>query len=258
MNVPPPGAPPPGAHPAAEELAGLLDDESGADSRIRAHVRSCLECRDTLDRLGSVQLLLGTLPAVALPNSVAARIDRALAEEARRRGLPSARRRTVASWAKPALGAAAAAVLVGSGAMLLPGRVRNDRESSSSGVSQSAGGTAMSDGPASIPARVRQLVGATAQPTPRAAQAPAQAAPIPSAAGRKSAVDANLANCLRALRVRPTRLITASAGTFSGAPATVIVLTAQAGRTVDVRVVGPACGKGGADLRYHLDGLSLR
>lgn len=63
----------------AEFRAGLIDGHRGRD--IRAHLSGCPECAALDDRLAAVPALLAAVPATAIPPSIAARLDRALAAE---------------------------------------------------------------------------------------------------------------------------------------------------------------------------------
>ncbi|WUH92204.1 zf-HC2 domain-containing protein [Streptomyces sp. NBC_00433] len=68
---------------AISDLAeGILPPEQAAE--VRAHVESCAECGEVLASLREIQDLLGELPEPEpMPAEVAARIDAALADEAR-------------------------------------------------------------------------------------------------------------------------------------------------------------------------------
>ncbi|MGY1436819.1 hypothetical protein [Streptomyces reniochalinae] len=73
-------------HPDVAEISALsegvlpLDREPG----LRAHLRECVLCAEVRDSLEEIRASLGTLPGpVRMPEGVAARIDAALAAEAR-------------------------------------------------------------------------------------------------------------------------------------------------------------------------------
>lgn len=112
-------------HPSPDDLAdlreGLLD---GAAAReVTAHVDDCADCRAELAALDEVAALLADEGAVgvSMPADVAARLDDALARAAAERsaGIPSLaeRRSSLATRSFRWLGAAAAVVIVGYGAV---------------------------------------------------------------------------------------------------------------------------------------------
>jgi len=74
-------------HPDAEVLAefraGLIAGRDGA--RISAHLADCVHCAGVCDQLAEVSALLATVPAPALPDPVARRLETALAAEAANR-----------------------------------------------------------------------------------------------------------------------------------------------------------------------------
>jgi len=63
----------------AEFRAGLIAGRRGA--RITAHLAGCDRCRALDDRLADVSALLASVPAPAMPDSVAQRLDTVLAAE---------------------------------------------------------------------------------------------------------------------------------------------------------------------------------
>jgi hypothetical protein len=67
----------------AEFRAGLITGRDGA--RISAHLAACEQCAGVCDRLTEVSALLAAVPAPAMPDAVAQRLDRVLAAEAAQR-----------------------------------------------------------------------------------------------------------------------------------------------------------------------------
>jgi hypothetical protein len=67
----------------AEYRAGLITGRRGR--RIAAHLDGCAECAAAGDQLAELSALLAALPAPAMPESVAQRLDAALAAEVARR-----------------------------------------------------------------------------------------------------------------------------------------------------------------------------
>jgi len=67
----------------AEFHAGLITGRRGA--RIAAHLAGCHSCRALRDELAGVSALLAAVPAQAMPDRVAQRLDSALAAEVARR-----------------------------------------------------------------------------------------------------------------------------------------------------------------------------
>src|SRR5271165_5068379 len=73
----------------AEFRAGLITGRRGA--RIGAHLVACDRCAALDDELAGVSALLTTVPAPAMPDSVAQRLDAALAAEAAQRNIHAER-----------------------------------------------------------------------------------------------------------------------------------------------------------------------
>ena len=75
-------------HPDSEDLAefraGLITGRRGA--RISAHVDACERCTGLCDRLAEISVLLATVPAPAMPDAVAQRLEGVLAAESAQRG----------------------------------------------------------------------------------------------------------------------------------------------------------------------------
>jgi hypothetical protein len=70
----------------AEFRAGLIAGRRGA--RIASHLASCDRCTARDDQLAGMSMLLASVPAPALPDHVAQRLDTVLAAEAARRDNP--------------------------------------------------------------------------------------------------------------------------------------------------------------------------
>jgi hypothetical protein len=73
----------PDADALAEFRAGLITGRDGA--RISAHLAACERCAGVCDQLAEVSALLAAVPAPALPDVVAQRLETVLAAEAARR-----------------------------------------------------------------------------------------------------------------------------------------------------------------------------
>jgi hypothetical protein len=71
-------------HPDSEVLAefraGLITGRHGA--RISAHLAACERCAGLCDQLAEISVLLAAVPALAMPDAVAQRLDGVLAAEA--------------------------------------------------------------------------------------------------------------------------------------------------------------------------------
>src|SRR5215469_2220579 len=74
-------------HPDSEVLAefraGLIAGRSGA--RISAHLAGCDRCTGVCDQLAEISTLLAAVPAAAMPDAVAQRLESVLAAEAGQR-----------------------------------------------------------------------------------------------------------------------------------------------------------------------------
>jgi hypothetical protein len=153
------------SHPELEALAGLLDEPDGKASEpgLAAHVASCPRCEADLRALRTVQETLRALPAVPMPEDVAARLESAVrtgaqgrtaepvtgsvsmlsAPRRRRRGLPP-------DWQLPHLSAAAGVavlliVALGTGIAVMVtrgGTSDNHTAASSAGVAEAGGARA--------------------------------------------------------------------------------------------------------------------
>src|SRR5215472_17414003 len=67
----------------AEFRAGLITGRRGR--RIAAHLDGCAQCAALGDQLAELSILLAAIPAPVMPDSVAQRLDAALAAEVARR-----------------------------------------------------------------------------------------------------------------------------------------------------------------------------
>lgn len=74
-------------HPSADELASLAagDMRARKATRISAHLAHCDSCRHLSEELDGVSVLLANTSFEAMPDSVSARIEAAIATEARQR-----------------------------------------------------------------------------------------------------------------------------------------------------------------------------
>ncbi|GAA2806288.1 hypothetical protein RMN57_20065 [Kitasatospora sp. CM 4170] len=82
MTAPLSSPEPTAAHPSDDELAdlaeGLIESAAGTEA-LRRHLDGCAECRGTVEALGEVRALLGSVEPPTVPADVAARLDAALA-----------------------------------------------------------------------------------------------------------------------------------------------------------------------------------
>lgn len=158
----------------AEFRAGLITGRRGA--RITAHLAGCDRCAALDDQLAGVSVLLASVPAPALPDRVAQRLDTVLAAEVARRDdaerargdgaseSPAPRRprgnRGFRPLALRVLAPAAAVVLLAAGGY---GLSRAGLGSSSSSSATTAGGAAKSASSAEAPAGSRNAAAEPAQ-----------------------------------------------------------------------------------------------
>jgi hypothetical protein len=180
-------APPPGPH---LDLDVLADIEEGLVPGVRAgdaerHLEHCAECQRRLARLRTTRALLTTLPAEPMPPAVVARVNDAVAAAAHTSPtiVPMTRRST--SWNTPAIAgvAAAVAVLVLVGAVVIGNVAGHHRSSPSAG---SAGGTSPRR-PAAPAADVKEwATGTNYTPANLAAKVPALVTGTPPSTLSKS------------------------------------------------------------------------
>lgn len=278
-----------GAHPDIELLsdleAGLLDGDPAAE-QLRAHVADCASCTDVVGMLRDTQGMLADLPAVEVPDDVAARIDTALAAEAATRpaaepAVPAGvtvladranrHRRSQAGrrwW--PGAGVVAAGVaLLFAGAIGLSA-VQNHSGKSAGKSSAAAAGdrrvptarVPVASGqdytPTTLTPGVRRLLFGQISPqglaAPGATGSPArtntdQAVLSPDPAFARFGRPGVLTACVAELAGSPTvRPLAIDFARFQGKPAVVVVLPDIDPAKVDAWVVGPDCRPGQADL----------
>ena len=271
-------------HVPIEDLAAYAagDLDAAAAVTVEAHVVLCAECRSDVEAVKAASAALAEVPAVTMPEAVAARLDAALAaERAPARGpvadvLPMAPRRRRPSWSGAAAAAAGVALL---GALAIPfvtgGGSRDGGSTAAGGGSADravgtrrlASGLEYSRG--NVAATLdRALAGATTQfsdnaggseatgatppgaPTPLSAAAPGRASTTSVAPLRTD--PARLAACLteivRDLPVAARTPLVVDFARFMGREAVVLVFpsftnaNAERPGRVDVYVVGGGCG----------------
>jgi hypothetical protein len=261
----------------AEFRAGLITGRRGA--KITAHLARCERCTAVDDQLAGVSALLASVPAPAMPDGVAQRLDTALAAEVANRDHPERSRRdspqeTATPGRRPGhrgfrlmslrvLAPAAAVVLAAGGYGL-------SQLSHGPGHTEAASSAASASSPATGAAKAANGALAPVASPPRSASRKLSAATLPviishagisSLAALKQQVQAELNVPPRS---RPTQaassLVTACAHhvagsaqpllvesiPYRGQPATVIV--ASTGRSDTVWVAGPACSATNRDL----------
>ena len=262
----------------AEFRAGLITGRRGA--RISAHLAGCDRCAVLDDQLARVSALLASVPAPAMPDSVAQRLDTVLAAEAARRddpervhgdgaresaapGRPAANRRSrLATWR--VLVPAAAVVLAAGGfglSQLDLGQGSESAASSAAGAAQatSAAKSAGRSGPAAA-APFSRLPSARSQ---EKLHQPVAVSPatlrqhvlaelrLPPASRPKKADTSKVLGCVGLLAgTAPPELV--ESVLFNGQPATVIV--ARTGRNDTAWVAGPGCS---ATSRNVLDTITV-
>ncbi len=264
------------AHPDPDVLAefrgGLISGRRRA--RIGAHLAACDGCAALNEELAGVSALLAAVPAPAMPESVAQRLDMALATEvanrdhSERAGRGSARKRE--SWPRPAwtrdlrlvglrvLAPVAAVVLLAAGGYELSDHGRAPAEQGASSAAGQAPKTAASAA-APVAGPLSSGSGAQAQRMSPAGFPLVVSPTVFRAATFKQQVEA-------ALRPRPTAGTTASAAVracvqavthglrpvlvesarFGTQPATVIVVRTGQGHTA--WAAGSRCSAGHRDL----------
>ena len=252
----------------AEFRAGLITGRRGA--RITAHLGGCDRCTALDDQLAGVSVLLASVPAPAMPDRVAQRLDTALAAEVARRDTaerargdgaaesPAPRRpdghRGFRLLSLRVLAPVAAVVVLaagGYGLSRLVGPASQATASSSAGsaartATPAAAGSAKSAGranvPAAGPARITPgmvvVTSTTNFSRARLAQQVRAALLVSPAPGSTRAATAQLRGCVLGLigdhppqRVESVR--------FEGKPATLVV--ARAGATDTAWIAAPDC-----------------
>jgi hypothetical protein len=266
----------------AEFRAGLITGRRGA--RITAHLAGCDRCTALDDQLAGVSVLLASVPAPAMPDSVTHRLDAALAAEVARRDSPE-RARGDGAGESPAprrprenrgfrllalrvLAPAAAVVLLAAGGY---GLIRAGLGSGTSSTASSAeGGATAAASTKSVP---RQGNAPAAEPalSPGASarsqvKSPNQAVTVspgtlrqyvqaelskPRAARPTKPASSRVLGCVHNLAGNaPLELV--QSAQFEGQPATIIV--ARTGQGYTAWVAGPACTATSADV---LDRITL-
>ena len=261
----------------AEFDAGLITGRRGA--RIAAHLAGCDRCRARRDELAGVSAVLAAVPAQAMPDGVAQRLDQVLAAEVRHRNDPERARLDrpghPASGARRAahrglrlvplrvLAPAAAVVLAGAGYGLsqLAGGAGPQAASSSvaagpANVSSPANAAA---GRAAVPAVLPSSKGPAAQPqlmpkvsfsfvTSQTNFLPGTLGPQAEAALRAAesapatrAAPAAVMTCVRNV-VGSAHLLLVERARYQGQAATVIVLRTNQGEVA--KVAGANCSAG--------------
>ena len=264
----------------AEFRAGLVTGRRG--TKIAAHLAGCDRCTALDDQLAGVSALLASVPAPAMPDSVAQRLDTVLAAEVTRKNYPerggldrpgetSARDRPartrgfrLATW-RVLVPVAAAVVLAagGFGLSQMGGSTASQSAASSAGtaLSSAAGSAAPAAGRANPPAAAplfpapsahsqlkRQVVSLSPATLRQSVEAELQR---PPASRPTKASSSQLLGCLRHLAGgAPLELVESIQ--FSGQPATIIV--ARTGQDDTVWVAGPDCS---ATTRDVLDTITV-
>jgi anti-sigma factor RsiW len=270
------------SHPTPEAVSdlveGLLPQER--QEAVETHLAGCAECRDLRDALSDVRALLSGLPDAHMPDDVAVRLDRALAE-ARPASSPGASEGLVAGTkegaAPPAgpvelaarrrhrrvaaaVGAAAASLVLVMGGMLLVlsgGQPSGDQASSGAALERAApdAGAAESGQTPARAAKADGFVTASGREYTRRSLASGVASllhaqPLASARGEAfdGVDDQRLANpsaldsCLSAIAPDGARPLAVDLATYAGEPGAVIALPIRHNSdVVDVWVVTPEC-----------------
>jgi hypothetical protein len=259
----------------AEFRAGLITGRRG--TRIAAHLAGCDRCTALDDQLAGVSALLASVPAPAMPDRVAQRLDTVLAAEVARRDYPErtqgdssresgTRDRPAASRGFRLLSlrvlAPAAVVLLAAGGygvsrMISPGNppaasagsAAAPLTSAASSSAASAGSAARSAGGALVPAAGPRRVSAA---TLRVAISPTNFSSSP--ATLKHQVETDLGVPLASRKTQPAsslvqgcvqlvagghELVRVESAHFEGRPATLII--ARTGQDDTAWVAGPDC-----------------
>ncbi len=260
----------------AEFRAGLITGRRGA--RIDAHLAACDRCAAVDDELAGVSALLATVPAPAMPDSVAQRLDAALVAEVAKRDISAERADGSSSrkagmhkrptgdrgfrWAGwRVVAPAAAVVLLASGGYELSqlgGGPQTQASSSAARAASPAHGAASSAGSSSS-AVAGPFSGAAA--TPRAQRRPAvfpvviqpatfkqrveAALRVPAAARRTTSSSSAVRACVQAVTggVKP---VLVESVRYQDEPGTLIV--ARTGQVYTAWVAGSGCSATNRDL----------
>jgi hypothetical protein len=276
------------SHPDSEVLAeyreGLISGRRGA--RITAHLAACDHCAALSDQLAGISVLLASAPVPAMPDSVAHRLDTALAAEAAKRndaeraGAGASRDR--AAHGRPArrggwrlvsvrvLAPAAAVVAlaaVGFGLSHIGGPANSSAASSAAGPAPAPSAAARAAGPANA-TQSRPGMGTALglsrtfkvynSPTryQRSTLRDQIEHELLTPAGRAVAPSAQIQGCVSRVTggsSRETPVLVESAR-FQGQPAIVIVAPREGGDTV--WVTAPGCSAAGDTVLDTLSGIS--
>jgi len=196
----------------AEYRAGLITGRRGR--RIAAHLDGCAECAGVGDQLAELSALLAALPAPVMPDSVAQRLDAALAAEVarradaeragadhsrdRKRAPRPARRPTLQLVMMRVLVPAAAVVVLAAGGYGLS-RIVGVQSTSSS----AATGSEAEPAPSAVPS------------APRAAAAPASGTSFRAAAGTQKSAFTVVSSGTDFLRARLASQLEAALGALA-------------------------------------------
>jgi anti-sigma factor RsiW len=266
---------------AAEFRAGLITGHR--ERAINAHLATCAECASLTERLAQVSALLAAASVPTVPDSLARRLDRALADEIQKPIIRTASVRRHGKRRQPSLAevfkirvlapaAAGAAVLAGAGYGL---SLISASSTTSGPTSLSAGSGVGSGANHAAP----EAAGASSSGAKRFANGSASGGEasssgsvinvVPSGVNYHSATlkqqvsdqlakrstlrtrpaSAGLAGCVRNVIGRSKLLLVESAH-YNGEPATMIVLR-QGGQTKAV-VVGPTCDATVSDILTYV------
>ena len=261
----------------AEFRAGLITGRRG--TRIAVHLAGCDRCTALDDRLAGVSALLASVPAPAMPDRVAQRLDTVLAAEVARRDYPEraqgdssresgTRDRAAANRGFRLLSlrvlAPVAVVLLAAGGygvsrMISPG---NPPTTSAAGSAAVPASSAASAGSAASPGRAARSAGGALVPAVRPHPASAAASRVvisqanfsSSPATLKHQVETELAVPVTSRTTQPAsslvqgcvqrmvggyELVRVESAHFEGRPATLIV--ARTGQDDTAWIAGPDC-----------------
>jgi hypothetical protein len=266
----------------AEFRAGLITGRRGA--RIAAHLAGCERCTALDDQLAGVSALIASVPAPAMPDRVAQRLDTVLAAEVAKRDYPERSRRdspreTATRDRRPGhrgfrlmslrvLAPAAAVVLAAAGYGLSqigrgPGSTQAASSAASAASSASpAGGIARSASRANVPAQ-------PVSPAPSAVPRNLSATPLAVVISHASISPATLKQRVQAELSMPPKSRTTQAASllvsacvhhvadgaepllvesvpYQGRPSLIIVARTVRGDTI--WVAGPACSGSNRDV----------
>lgn len=265
--------PPASGHPDLDALSeldeGLLDDDAAA--RMRAHVDDCGTCRDQLTRLRTTRALLSTLPAVSMPEDVAARIDTALADAGQSGPTTVVPLGGKRRWrhAPTLAGAAASVAVVLLVAAVVTGRL--SRHDHHSGEAATAGRpvpttnaaaikewrTGTNYSAATLPALVPRLVTGT-PPSPASVPSPTttqqdKSAAAPGSYDRLLSSRSDVLDCARTLNDgTPVTPVAVDFAKFDGKPAVIFVLpTLGHPESLDVFAIRSVCSASSLDLYFR-------